>query len=124
MLRWAQAVPLKMYLILPMVSPANLSISCPGMFLFVLVTLSAQRLYRGNCQLGLYCDSVGKVCKTSLVMGAACAADKEYACLIFYVESHQVLTDSIDATLGIVSVVDSVARVRLLLVSLGLGCMF
>lgn len=39
MLRWVQAAPLKMYLILPMVSPANLSISCPGMFLFVLVAL-------------------------------------------------------------------------------------
>jgi hypothetical protein len=32
---------------------------------------------RGNCQLGLYCDSVSKVCMTSLVLGAACAADKE-----------------------------------------------
>ena len=92
MLRWVQAAPLKMYLILPMVSPANLSISCPGMFRLVLVTLSAQRLCRGNCQLGLYCDSVQKVCMTSLVLGAACAADKEYACFIFYVDSHRVLT--------------------------------
>ena len=32
--------------------------------------------------------------------------------------------DNTDATLGIVSVVDSVDRVRLLLVSLGLGCIF
>jgi hypothetical protein len=37
MLRWVQAAPLKMYLILPMVSPANSSISYLGMFLFVLL---------------------------------------------------------------------------------------
>jgi hypothetical protein len=43
----------------------------------------AQRLCRGNCQLGLYCDSVKKVCMTSLAIGAACAADKEYANPIF-----------------------------------------
>ena len=43
MLRWVQLAPLKMYLILPMVSPANLSILCPGMFLFVLITLSYLR---------------------------------------------------------------------------------
>jgi hypothetical protein len=61
---------------------------------------------------------------TSLVLGAACTADKEYACLIFYDGSHGILTMITDATLGIVSVVDSAGRVRLLLVSLGLGCMF
>jgi len=32
---------------------------------------------RGNCQLGLYCDSVQLVCLTSKVLGAACHADKE-----------------------------------------------
>lgn len=52
----------------------------------------AQRLCRGNCQLGLYCDSVKKVCMTSLAIGAACAADKEYASLIFYIDSHRFLT--------------------------------
>ena len=52
----------------------------------------AQRLCRGNCQLGLYCDSVKKVCMTSLAIGAACAADKEYASLIFYVDGYRILT--------------------------------
>ena len=39
-------------------------------------------------------------------------------------KSSSINNDNIDATLGIVSVVDSADRVRLLLVSLGLGCMF
>jgi hypothetical protein len=92
MLHWVQAAPLKMYLILLMVRPASLSISCPGMFLPLPASLPAQRLCRGNCQLGLYCDSVQLVCMTSKVLGAACNADKEYGCLIFYVDSQQVLT--------------------------------
>jgi hypothetical protein len=32
---------------------------------------------RGNCRLGLYCDSLQLVCMTSKILGAACAADKE-----------------------------------------------
>ncbi|KIK03490.1 hypothetical protein K443DRAFT_676671 [Laccaria amethystina LaAM-08-1] len=32
---------------------------------------------RGNCRVGLYCDSVKKVCMTNKVLGAACGADKE-----------------------------------------------
>ena len=91
-------------------------------FLCVLVMLSAQRLCRGNCEPGLYCDSVQKTCMTSLAIGATCSADKEYACLIF--ASSGTNNDHIDATLGIVSVVESADRVRLLLISLGLGCMF
>ncbi|KAF8813571.1 hypothetical protein BYT27DRAFT_7083469 [Phlegmacium glaucopus] len=32
---------------------------------------------RGNCKLGLYCDSGTRLCMTSKLLGAACAADKE-----------------------------------------------
>jgi type II secretory pathway pseudopilin PulG len=32
---------------------------------------------RGNCRIGLYCDSASKVCMTSKVIGESCTADKE-----------------------------------------------
>ncbi|KAF8973317.1 hypothetical protein BDZ97DRAFT_1780804 [Flammula alnicola] len=32
---------------------------------------------RGNCQLGLYCDSGSRTCMTNKVLGATCSADKE-----------------------------------------------
>jgi len=81
MLRWVQTAPLKIRLILHMVYPASLSILCPGMFILVLILVSfpTQRLHRGNCKLGLYCDSGTKLCMTSKLLGTACAADKEYA---------------------------------------------
>jgi hypothetical protein len=92
MLRWVQNVSLKTCLILPMVRRASLLISCRGMFLLICVSLPAQRLCRGNCQLGLYCDSAQLVCMTSKILGAACTADKEYGYLSFYVNHQGVLT--------------------------------
>jgi hypothetical protein len=43
----------------------------------ILLSFLTDRLCRGNCQLGLYCDSVQTVCMTSKLFGTACAADKE-----------------------------------------------
>ena len=81
MLRWVKTALLKTRLILHMVHLASLSILYLGAFILILASLSTQRHYRGNCQLGLYCDSGSKLCMTSKLLGAACAADKEYTVL-------------------------------------------
>ena len=80
MLRWVQTVPLKIRLILHMVRPVSSSILFPGTFiLFILLSFPTRRFCRGNCQLGMYCDSGTKLCMTSKILNAACTADKEYA---------------------------------------------
>jgi hypothetical protein len=37
--------------------------------------------HRGNCKLGLYCDTTKKVCLSSKAVGDSCSADKEYVCI-------------------------------------------
>jgi len=35
-------------------------------------------IFRGNCQIGLYCDSQSLVCIQTKQLGETCDADKEY----------------------------------------------
>lgn len=76
---------------------------------------------RGNCQIGLYCDSQSLVCMQTKQLGESCDADKEYVLTSMWDMQH-LMTGYPGVQLSTAVVVGSVERVPTRQNNLGSGC--